>query len=236
MFSRAAAILLLAALVCTPASAAEPLEYTVTLKKFELKNNTGQWIAVIEPDRQVDLAQEEAKVSFFNTSGRVPDGNYINFRITLSESVRVQGRAGIHVTKEGGAVELSGAAVIPDDLPEKISGFKETSPSLIDEGMPGAVHVAFRFNPEAGRDDAITFTRKNDLPEPFAVRKGSFIYAIAVADLADIVQYAQKHNFRRSVPDRPAMFAWPIRRVDEIKLTVDDRSVVLGPEEVQITY
>ncbi len=230
------AALLLWTLACAPVHAAEPLEYTVTLKKFELKNNTGQWITVIEPDRPVDLAQEEAKVSLFNTSGRVPDGNYINFRITLSESVRVQGRQGIYVTKEGGSVELGGSAVTPDDLPDKIDELKEVAPSLALEGSPGALKVRFLLNPEAGRDDAITLSRKNDLPEPFEVRKGSFIYAIAVADLDGAVHYAQKHHFGRSVPDRHAMFAWPIRRVHEIKLTVDNRSAVLAPDDVQITY
>lgn len=236
--ARTAAILLLPALLAWTGEgrAGTPLEYTVTLKKFELKNNTGQWLTVIEPDRSVNLAEEEARISFFNTAGRVPDGNYINFRITLSETVRVQGRDEIHVTKEGGSVELTGDAVSPDGLEDTVTGFVEHAPSLADAGAPGAMKVRFNFNPEAGRDDAITLTRKNDFPDPLVVRKGSFIYALVLVELEGAVRYAQKHHFRQDVPDRRAMFAWPVRTVEEIKLTVDDRSVLLGPGEILIQY
>ena len=216
--------------------AGNPLEYTVYLKKFELKNNTGQWITVIEPDRPVDLVEEEARISLFNTAGRVPDGNYINFRITISETVKVQGRDEIHVTKNDGSVELIGDAEGPEDLPSKITGFRENSLSCASEGSPGPMKVKFSLNSKAGRDDAITLTRKWDFPEPMEVRNGSFIYAIMVPRLEDSVRHAQKHFFKTSVPDHDAMFAWPIRQVEQVKLTVDEKSVEMGPDDILVEY
>ena len=57
----------------------------ITIKSVELKNNAGEWFTVIEPDRRVELAKEEPGLSFFN-NGRVPEGAYVNFRLTLSGS------------------------------------------------------------------------------------------------------------------------------------------------------
>ena len=55
--------------------------YVVTIKGVYLKDDAGQWVKVIEPDHRVDLSKEEAVVTFFNNRGRVPTGNYKNFRI-----------------------------------------------------------------------------------------------------------------------------------------------------------
>ena len=130
-----------------------PRECVVILQKLELKSHAGPWVTVIQPDHLVDLVEEEAKISFFNTAGRVPEGNYINFRLTLEEA--------------------------------------------------------------RGQKRIRTLTRKWDLPEPIVVRKGSFIYALAV----------------------PVFGGWPleIQAVEQVKLTVDDRSVVMGPDEIEET-
>ena len=58
----------------------------VTLKKVELKNFKNEWVTIIEPDRSVDPARRELGVTLVN-NGRVPEGQYLNFRVTLSEFV-----------------------------------------------------------------------------------------------------------------------------------------------------
>ena len=58
----------------------------VTIKSVELKNAAAQWVTVIRPDKQVDLMNQEAKITFFNNSGRVPPGRYLNFKIRLSDA------------------------------------------------------------------------------------------------------------------------------------------------------
>ncbi len=54
----------------------------VTIQSVHLKNSEGQWIKIIEPDRQIDVVKEEPGLSFFN-NGRVPDGEYVNFKLTV---------------------------------------------------------------------------------------------------------------------------------------------------------
>ena len=64
-----------------PAFSVEP--FFVTIDKVELKKADGEWFTVIEPDRKINLASEEAIVSFFN-NGRIPPGDYSNVRVSLT--------------------------------------------------------------------------------------------------------------------------------------------------------
>ncbi len=71
------------------AFAAESLsKYVITLENVELKNSSGRWVSVIRPDLQVDLVTTKPSISFFNNGGRVPTGDYVNFRIELLDSVK----------------------------------------------------------------------------------------------------------------------------------------------------
>ncbi len=65
-------------------AAAVPAGSVITIKSVELKNDKGQWLTIIEPDKQVDITKEESGLSFFNNN-RVPPGNYVNFRIVVFE-------------------------------------------------------------------------------------------------------------------------------------------------------
>lgn len=61
-----------------------PIKYIITIESVQLKKDSGEWITVIEPDHQVDLANQDPTVSFFNNGRRVPPGNYENFRIIFN--------------------------------------------------------------------------------------------------------------------------------------------------------
>jgi hypothetical protein len=56
--------------------------FFVTIEKVELKNASGEWMDVIEPDRRLDLTKDEPTVSFFN-NGRIAPGDYSNVRVSL---------------------------------------------------------------------------------------------------------------------------------------------------------
>ena len=64
------------------AHTAEP--YFITLQKLELRTRDAQWVTIVEPDHQVDLMSADASVTFFN-NGRVPEGDYDNFRLTFQD-------------------------------------------------------------------------------------------------------------------------------------------------------
>lgn len=82
-FSGAIACVL--ALLASAALAAEaPASYIITIQNVELKNHSGEWVSVVEPDRQADVLNDPAEVSFINR-GRVETGDYVNFRIAFLE-------------------------------------------------------------------------------------------------------------------------------------------------------
>lgn len=83
-----AAICFLSTVRC-PLSAEASDPFFVTIQKVELKNAAGEWVTVIEPDKKVDLAQDEPSVSFFN-NGRVEPGRYVNVRVRLDRGVLVR--------------------------------------------------------------------------------------------------------------------------------------------------
>ena len=65
-------------------SADSPAACIITIKSVQLQKDSGEWITVIEPDHQVDLANQEPKISFFNDARRVPEGRYSNFKILFN--------------------------------------------------------------------------------------------------------------------------------------------------------
>ena len=75
----------------SPALSAEDLSsFAAIISRFELKEKSGGWVTVIEPDRRVDFSRESAEMSFFN-NGRVPPGEYVNFRISFYEKTKIPG-------------------------------------------------------------------------------------------------------------------------------------------------
>lgn len=66
-------------------AASEPAKHRITIQSVQLKNLEGQWVTIIEPDKVVDLETTEPGVSFFN-NGRVPAGDYVNFRLVFQEN------------------------------------------------------------------------------------------------------------------------------------------------------
>lgn len=75
-----AAVLALAILFSsTPAFAA-----IITVDSFALKNTAGEWVTVIEPDLRVDTERVEPAITFLNSAGRVPPGDYVNLKVAVS--------------------------------------------------------------------------------------------------------------------------------------------------------
>ena len=122
-------------------SAGGPAECVITIKSVQLQKDSGEWVTVIEPDHQVDLANQEPTVSFFNNGRRVPEGHYGNFKIFFSykgsakeiqiygsnnfkEALKVKGRSFISVW-----FKLNLMDALNGVLPEKV----EQAAVVVDE-------------------------------------------------------------------------------------------------------
>jgi len=215
-----------------PASAGETAKFIITIQSVQLKNNTGQWITVIEPDRRVDLVDEEASISFFNNTGRVPPGNYINYRIVLSETVTFAGRIKSNNSKAGGRSTIGGPAAKASELGDQITLFREDSPTW-DGAQMGEVVEKIDFDGQDA-DEVITITGKRDFPTAFEVKKGSFIRVWFSVKVEEAVQHAWPGAFSMGLPPNDVMYALPPERIEELTVTVDERTEACSPENIVI--
>ncbi|HTL70706.1 MAG TPA: DUF4382 domain-containing protein, partial [Candidatus Eisenbacteria bacterium] len=94
MKTRALALTLLVLSAACPARASfsggEAVRCVVTVKKVLLKNRAGDWLTLSDAEYPIDLAGEQASFTVEN-KGRLPAGDYENFRIVLSETFKVAG-------------------------------------------------------------------------------------------------------------------------------------------------
>ncbi|GEM_PF-1542674 len=221
-FGPAAVLAVALCFFCSDAlAAATPHHFVITVLKVELKNNTGEWITVIEPDLRVDLVEKDPSVSYLNNAGRIPSGNYINFRITISESVKVTGTDHGNKTRAGGELEIGGNARHTNELPGKITAFKELAPTWTEaaEEVEGPVRIHFNFD-DQDADQIMEITRKRDFPEPIEVKKNSFIYVWFAFNLEGILSFAEYGMLGPGIPETAAMVsAFPSKI--EVLLSVD---------------
>ena len=197
---------------------------------MELKRADGSWTAVAEPDHPVDLAAEEAGLSFFNNQGRVPEGGYVNFRVTLSDRVRVAGRDGDFYTAAGGEAEI-GTVAGPSGAPPKISSFREKVPTLSRRGPPG--DVTLRLVPGGG---SLVLSGREDFGTPLRVAQGSFIGVWFTLDLKGTLRRASPGEFGPGSPERDAMVFLPWRRVQGATVTIDGATRTLDADAVTLVY
>ena len=114
------------------------LAYFITIQSVQLKNDQGKWHTVIEPDHVVDLEKAEPGVSFFN-NGRVPAGNYVNFKLVFLEnsthSMReITGKADFSSpvkVEKGSFIGVWFKYLLPSKEIEKVSVFIDDSTRVI---------------------------------------------------------------------------------------------------------
>ena len=211
-----------------------PDKFIVTIQSLMLKNQTGEWITIVRPDKEVDLFSDQAKVTLFN-SGKIPDGEYLNFKLAISETVRVSEADHFgNRTREGGRVIIGGTARNNFELPGEITSFIEKSPTWTDK-EEGEIKATINFDNE-DEDDIIEITGVRDFAEPFVIKKGSFINVVVSMNLLGTCYQINPSAFKRGMPKKKAMLVFPPRYVNEVRFTVDNRTELLQPDEVLIKF
>lgn len=231
----AAALVLLAAALAWAAgsrSAGQPSRFEITILKVELKNEAGEWVKIIEPDRRVDLAQEEAMVAFFNNDGRVPFGSYVNFRVTISETITFAGHQGKHFTKKGGDCVLGGSAKYASELPGPITSYRERTTTWNSSGE-GDVKEKFNFDREDS-DEVIEIYGRDNFP-PIEVRPGAYVGVWFDIPIEDTVFHANPGEFGASQPSSDAMYLVLPSRVTEARVTVGTKTLVIDGKEILVS-
>jgi hypothetical protein len=205
------------------ASAAGPADQcVVTVKKVELKNTAGDWFVLSDSDAKLDLAAKDPGLDLVN-NGRLPAGDYVSCKLTLSETVVVSGVDGKNKTKEGGEVTIGGSAGVAADLPGEITQLDEVSPTWNTE-KEGAIKVNLDLD-YRDRDNIMEIYLKREFQKPVAVKEGSKIRIALRVDLNETVHYAWP-NYFNGFPAKETMYFLPPDHVSEVSLKSDAVSTI----------
>lgn len=190
----------------------------ITVKKVWLKNVSGDWVSVDLPEHQVDLTQEEPIFSFVNYK-KVPRGKYVNFKVVISETLKVSGKDGRNMTKAGGEITVGGTAATIADLPGDITSLAATSPTWNDkeEGLI-TEHLNLDFE---DRNDTMEIYPRRDFNKPFVIKEGSGVHLWLTVSLSHTIYFMFPNAIRKNVPTQYVMYFIPPKEVDDMSIVVD---------------
>jgi len=207
----------------------------VTIQSVELKNTAAQWVTVIQPDKEVDLANQESTITFFNNTGRVPAGRYVNFRIKILETVKVQGRDQFNRTKAGGIAVVTGRTATASELPKGITSIREEAPTWKNEKPEEIMTVILNLN-NNDEDNTVSIMRKSDFDPPLEVKKGSFVSVRFDLNLENTIYHGVAGSLSGGVPAKEMMYFLPPNQVAEAQLTVDNKTLTFKDNELELWF
>lgn len=230
-------------LFCSSAHAdsfTSPDTCVVTIKSVFLKNLQGDWIKIIEPDKQVDLVSHEAFLSFFNRDGRIPEGKYVNIKIVLSEWVRVSGRidqaSDVNFTKKDGVIHIVGTASQSSALPGQIKRIVEKSPTWTGRAEEmGEILVHLDLD-NGDEDETIEVTASSDFEKPLTIRKGVYIAVWMRLDLSASLRYAWQDDYAPGVPGKSVLYFMPQKNPELVRIHVAQDSIELDHQHVKLSF
>lgn len=211
----------------------ETTKYAITIRKVELRSTDGTWVTVVEPDRVIDLINEEPVVSFFN-NGRIPEGSYVNFRLVLSETVTIAGCVKNNCTMGGGSATLTGTAANAAELPGVITGWSETAPTW-HKGAAGDVKLKLDLDNQ-DEDDKIVIKANRDFGPPIEISEGQFVKVWFDVDLRHSMEHALPDGFAPGAPKKHAMYVMPPALIEELKITVGTDTRTFTSDQILLEF
>ena len=214
-------------------AAGDAVKCVVTIKKVLLKKVSGDWIPVPDSAREADLSKEEPVLSFINYN-KVPSGKYVNFKIVLSETVKVAGKDGKNLTKEGGEITVGGTAVSASELPGNITSFKVASP-VWNTRDSGLITEHLNLDYEDRNDTMEIYPRRNFQP-PFIVKQGSGVTLWMTMNLERTIYFAFPNSISKNVPKENVMYFIPPKEIEDVSITVDAVSSFASSDEIAFDF
>lgn len=228
----------LAALLCvvygTPALAeGDATRFIITVLKVELKDASGNWVKIAEPNKAANLLADDPLLQMTN-NGSIPPGTYVNFRITLSETIRFSGNDGENKTLEGGVLTLGGTASKSSDMPRnEIKTFVQDIPTW-NTAAEGLMTEYLNLDYE-DRDDVMEITGRRLFTKPIVVKEKSMIKVAMGLDLKRSVHYAWPDYFS-GITSKEAMYFLPPKEVAEVTVKVDAKTALVTGEAIEWAF
>lgn len=233
---RSAPVLLALLFAAAPAHAAGDLSaFHVKLEKLYLKSSSGDWVEVpLDAPVESNLLAETPVLVELENDGRVPEGEYVNVKVALSEKVRFAGSEGGKRTREGGFVRLGGTAAKASEMAAMTVSAFEARGAVQDGGEEGLVtqHLDLDYQ---DRDEVMEIFGKRDFRKPVPVKKGSRLKVSLGLDSRATVRYAHADYFA-GIRSEEAVYYLPPSSVSELSLKVDANTGLLTSESLEWTF
>lgn len=210
--------------------------YKVTVQSVQLKNDAGTWITIATPNQEIDIASAAAGAvagSFMNDA-TVPPGNYVNFKIVLSETMTFSGSDGANFTRSGGDVTITGNDAAAAST-ATWSGFPPNATpaeSVESHQLAGpAGEVTVHLNLAGDTDNYIEVYGRSDLTSPVSVTVSSAVSMYFDFDTQNTVIHQLM-----GLPALNVMFFTPPQAGTQFGITVDGTSITITEAGMRIDF
>ncbi len=214
--------------------------YKMTVQKIQLKDSNGNWVTISQPNREIDIASVDpaATAASLLSDISIPAGDYVNFKLTISETMKFSGSDGTHYTVAGSTVTVNG-----DDAGLSASTFTWTAfppanTTLTEVGeshsatepVGGAGEVTAVLNLDKDdSDDYIEVQGKSDLGTAISIGADSQVSMIFDFDTQDTVNYIDNGG-------DDVMFFTPPQEGTQFQITVDGTTTTITENQMQIDF
>lgn len=206
-------------------------ELIFSIKEVRLKDTSGQWIKVPRSAGAFNAASDDPLLNFDNKDGEIPEGDYDNFKIVLTETVKVSGHVGPNKTKSGGRLTVGGTSPTVETVNMvEITSFVQDAPTWTDTAE-GEITEHLNLDYEDG-NDVMTIYGKHGFPKPLHIKKGSTIQLYLGMDRTEVIHYAWPDFFSGITSDK-AVYFLPPPKLGEASFEVDAETRYFSPDDVE---
>lgn len=221
--------------------AGDPTAYKVTVLSIQLKTSAGNWVTIASPNKELDIASvgAGAVAGSFAPDTNIPAGDYVNFKIVLSNVIRFSGSDGAgRYTRAGGTLRLAGNPFIPGsdstatwtaDPPIFQVGFVEGAEASFtaDPAAQGEVTMTINLNLN-NQQNLMEVLATNDLTTSISVKNNSTMSMFFDFNTLNTVHWI-------AAPGN-VMYLLPPRQGTKFGITVDGTSYAITADTMKIDF
>lgn len=206
-------------------AAGDPTSYKITVQKFELKRTDDTWVTISQPNQEIDLAAVDPGLAAGSLLGNIPSGTYDNFRLTISETIKVTGSDGANYTNQDGVAVMEGSAATDADIDSMTpSAFNETSETW-NNTSAGEMSIQVNLD-NADDDDYMQLYCDSDFT-PLTVTTNSTISIWMDFDTENTVEFSAADSWGPGLPATNIMLFRPPNEGSAFSITVDGTTVTV---------
>lgn len=223
----ALSVLFLALLFPCPSYAGDATVYKITIKEIKLLKSDGvTWVTIASPNQEVDVASVNAGATAgsFLAGIKIPEGDYINFEVVVSETMKYAGSDAGHNVTQGGLLTITG-----DDATDGQSDTWATDPpgaasneyAETCDGTAGESTITVDLENGGDADDYFEVRRGTNLTTPISVKSDSEFSISFDFDTQGCIHYQHIGPAFPLPGANDVMFLTPLGNGTKTEITVD---------------